>query len=97
MEISPNELCAMITKPSETSNEEVIELVDTYLCTTIDMIIEAIHKRVTTCKDKSKKHILCNRMMQSLLVQTKSIRDTNLVSPHGKKLIKEIEDKIAHI
>ena len=39
MEISPNELCNMLSSVSETSNEEVVELVDTYLCTTIDMLI----------------------------------------------------------
>jgi hypothetical protein len=93
MEISPNELCNMLSSVSESSNEEVVELVDTYLCTTIDMLIEAVHKRVTTCKDKSKRHVFCNRLMDSLLVQLDPLRDTDLLSNNGKKLLREMEVK----
>lgn len=94
MEISPNELCNMVSSVSETSNDEVIELVDTYLCTTIDLLIEAVHKRITTCKDKSKRHVLCNRLMESLLVQLEPLRTTELLSNHGKKMLLEMEGKI---
>ena len=94
MEISPNELCNMICAPAETSNDEVIELVDTYLCTTIDLLIEAIHKRIRTCADKSNKHVFCNRLMVSIVDQMKPFIETNMLTPQSKKWLLEMEDKI---
>ena len=93
MEISPDELCSMILDPCESSPDEVLELVDTYLCTTVDMMIESIHKRVTSCADrcKSKKHVYCNRLISSLLHQIKPMRETDFISKEAKKLITQME------
>lgn len=94
MEISPDELCSMIYAPAETSNDEVLELVDTYLYTTIDLLIEAVYKRITTCTDKSKKHIFCNRLIESVLHQMEPLRETDILTAQSKKWLHEMEEKI---
>ena len=93
MEISPDELCSMIKDPCETPHEEVIELVDTYLCTSIDLIIESIHERVVACSDRcrSKKHVFCNRLITSILHQVEPLRTTSLISEEGKQRLNEME------
>lgn len=94
MEISPDELCSMICDPSETSPDEVLELVDTYIPTTVDMMIEAIYKRVSSCADrcKSKKHLFCYRLIRSLLHQLEVLRTVpNFLSQDGIKWLDEME------
>ena len=93
MEISPDELCTMICNPTESSPEEVIELVDTYLCTTADMIIEAVHKRVFSCTEscRSKKNTVCHRLITSLLHQLAPLRNTEFISEQGKSYLTEME------
>jgi len=94
MEISPDELCSMIFDPSESSPDEVLELVESYLPTTTDLLIEAVYKRVTSCADrcKSKQHLFCNRMIRSLLHQLEILRKVpDFLSPEGKKCLDEME------
>ena len=96
MEISPDELCAMISDPCESSPDEVLELVDTYLCTTMDLIIEAVFQRVNACNDKckSKKHYYCNKLITSLLHQVAPMRSTNLLSTEAKSYLDQMEKLI---
>lgn len=93
MEISPDELCAMISDPCESSPDEVLELVDTYLCTTMDLLIESIYNRVHTCNEKckSKKHFYCNKLIKSLLQQMAPMRSTNLLSKQAKTYLDQME------
>ena len=94
MEISPDELCAMIQNPMESSPDEVIELVDTYLFTTVDLLIEAVSQRVSSCIDKcrNKKHVFCRRLISSLLNQLEPLRSTDFISPEAKQLLIAMEN-----
>ena len=96
MEISPDDLYNMIIDPLESTPEEVLELVDTYLCTTIDMMIEAVSKRVLSCADKCKhkKHVICNKLIKSILDQVEPLRNTDFISPEGKKLLDQMEKQL---
>ena len=93
MEISPDDLYNMIIDPTESTPEEVLELVDTYLCTTIDLLIEAVSKRVSSCADKCKhkKHVFCNKLIKSILDQVEPLRNTEFISPDGKKQLDQME------
>ena len=93
MEISPDQLCDLIHDPMESSPDEVLELVDTYLFTTVDLLVEAVSKRVSSCSDKcrSKKHPYCRRLIDSLLNQLEPLRNTDFITPEAKLLLKDME------
>jgi len=90
MEINPDDLYGMLTNEIECETPELVELVDTYLCTTTEMVIEAVHKRTQTCIDKT----LCQRISSSLLKQLECIKDTEFISELGKTYLDDIK---AHV
>lgn len=87
MEISPDEFYGMINNDIECDASEMIELVDTYLCTTTEVVIEAVHHKTMKCTDAR----VCQRVCSSLLQQLDTIRDTDFISDLGKTYLNTIE------
>lgn len=90
MEISPDDLYEMIVNDTDCDKKELIELVDTYLYTTTEMIIEAVHKHTQSCLDKA----LCKRLSISLVKQLERVSDTEFISDLGKSYLVEIKDHL---
>lgn len=87
MEINPEELVQMIeTDDSDVDEKDVIETVDSYLYTTIEILTEAVVKRL-----QNKPGSLSNRLGKSILHQLQSIRDNDLVSPDSKVHLEQIQ------
>ena len=90
MEINPDELYSMITNETECETSELIELVDTYLCTTTEMVIEAVYQHTQSCLDKN----VCQRICSSLLKQLEEIKETEFISELGKTYLDEIKSHV---
>lgn len=87
MEINPEELVQMIeTDDSDIDEKDVIETVDSYLYTTIEILTEAVVKRL-----QNKPGSFSNRLGKSILHQLQSIRDNDLVSPDSKVNLEQIQ------
>ncbi len=85
MELSPDELYETIRYESYTDNNDMIEIVDTYLYTATEMLCESIYERLVHKQDA-----FALRLGKSICHQLSLIRDTEFLSP----LTKEYLDKI---
>lgn len=92
MELSPDELYDTIRYESSTDNNDMIEIVDTYLYTATEMLCESIYERLLHKKDP-----YALRLGKSIYHQLSLIRDTEFLSPLTKEYLDKINSMLKNI
>jgi hypothetical protein len=89
MEISPDDLYETIRYDDEADTKEMIEIVDSYLPTTIELLTECVYERLLRSKDA-----YSIRIGKSLQHQLSLIISTEIVSDLAKDYLLKIKEMI---